>query len=146
MKNLYLALFASLVISGCSKLKLHVEYDNKYDFSTLSKYAVVYSKKDDEKDAVQAQISMLLNRYFKSMGYRNVYMSESDFYAVVDYDTQNKRRPEQRILLKIFDTKENKIIWEASAIDREFESFSAEQKSAYIKDILEKLFRGETSK
>ena len=146
MKNLFLALSVTIIMGGCSTLRIQVKSDDKYDFSSLSTFSVVYTKKNDSRDSIQGQIGKRLNVYIKNMGYLNAYKSNADFYVDVDYETQQKRKGEQRILLKMYDTKENRIIWEGSAIDSEFNDFTTEQKSAYIKAIIEKLFRGFASK
>jgi len=94
MKNWFLAVVVTILISGCSTLQVQVDYDPEYDFSTHSKFTVMYTKKNDEKDFTRARISKLLNRYMQNKGYSSVNKSEANFYITVHLDIQKKSQVE----------------------------------------------------
>jgi len=94
MKNWLLAAVATIFIGGCSTFQVQVDYDPEYDFSSLSKFAVVYTKKNDKKDFTRARISNLLNTYMQNKGYKSVQKSKADFYITMHLDIQKKSQVE----------------------------------------------------
>jgi len=94
MRNWLLAIVATIFISGCSTLEVQVDYDSDYDFSSLSSFSVIYTKKNDERDFTRARIGKLLNGYMQNKGYKSVDKSEADFYITVHLDIQKKSQVE----------------------------------------------------
>ena len=94
MKKLFIAAIISIFIGGCSTLQVQVDHDPEYDFSSLSTFAVVYTKKDDVKDFTRSRISRLLNVYMQNKGYTNVYKDKADFYITVHLDIQKRSQVE----------------------------------------------------
>ena len=94
MKNLFLAVVLTILISGCSMVNVQVDYDSEYDFSSLSSFAVMYTKKNDERDFTRARVSKMLNRYMQNKGYINVDKGEANFYITVHLDIQKKSQVE----------------------------------------------------
>ncbi|MCF6309313.1 MAG: DUF4136 domain-containing protein [Sulfurimonas sp.] len=191
MKKLFVAIIITIVMGGCSTLQVQVDHDPEYDFSSLSTFAVVYTKKDNEKDFTRARISKLLNAYMQNKGYRDVYKSDADFYITVHLDIQKRSeietnyetmgiRPvpymylglsksldeyfylnasstlalepdvrtttrtyeyeEEKILLEVFDVKQNRVVWQGITKDELPLESTPEQKNAYLSEVIEKIF------
>ena len=94
MKNWFLALVVTIFLGGCSTLEVQVDYEPEYDFSSLSSFAVVYTKKNDERDFTRSRISNILNRYMQNKGYTSVDKSDADFYITLHLNIQKKSEVE----------------------------------------------------
>ena len=197
MKNWFLAIIITILFGGCSTLEVQVDYNPKYDFSSLSTFAVVYTNKNDQRDFSRARISQLLEAYMQNKGYKSVDKSKADFYITMHLDVQKKsqvetnyetmginpvpymylgiHRPigvhpgvypsgmialepdvrvttstheyeEGKLVLEVFDVKKNEVVWQGIAKDELSAEYSQEQKSAYINDVIAKLFKDFPSK
>lgn len=197
MKKWLTAVIAAIIFGGCSTLQVKVDYNPKYDFSSLSTFAVVYTNKNDQRDFSRARISQLLETYMQNKGYRSVDKSKADFYITMHLDVQKKsqvetnyetmgirpmpymytgiHRPfgtypdvypsgmialepdvrvttstheyeEGKLVLEVFDVKKNEVVWQGIAKDELSAEYSQEQKSAYINDVIAKLFKDFPSK
>jgi homoserine acetyltransferase len=94
MKNWLMLIVATIVLGGCSTLQVQVDYDAEHDFSSLSTFAIVYAKKNDEKDFSKSRISKLLEIYMQDKGYKNVDKMDADFYITMHFDVQKKSQVE----------------------------------------------------
>jgi uncharacterized protein YceK len=193
MKNLFLTLVLTIFLGGCSTLRVEVDYNPDYNFSTISTFAVVYTKKDDGKDFTRSRISNLLTKYMQSKGYDSVSKSKADFYITINLDIQKRSqietnyetlgiRPtvypfvgfrkynkpglggmfayesdirvtrstneyqERMLILEVFDVKENAVVWQGIAKDENYAESTQEDKSAYLNEVIEKLFKDFPSK
>lgn len=90
MKQGFMAIMLALLISGCSTLQVQVDSDPEFDFASLSKFNVMYTKKNDDKDFSRSRISKMLEQYFQEKGYLSVSKEEADFYLIVHLDIQKK--------------------------------------------------------
>jgi len=94
MKKWLSAIIAAVVFGGCSTLQVQVDQDPNYNFSSLSTFAVVYSKKDDGRDFNRARIGKSLESYMQNKGYRSVDKNKADFYITMHLDIQKKSQIE----------------------------------------------------
>jgi len=94
MKKWLLALISALLIGGCSTLQTQVDHDPEYNFSSLSKFKVIYTKKGDEKDFTRERISKALDKYMRNKGYISVPKSKANFYITMHLDIQTKNQVE----------------------------------------------------
>jgi len=94
MKKWLSAVIATVVFGGCSTLQVQVDQDPDYNFSSLSTFAVVYTKKDDGRDFNRARIGKSLESYMKRKGYKSVQRSKADFYITMHLDIQKKSQIE----------------------------------------------------
>lgn len=86
MKKYLLALVAIFVLSGCSALKVQTDYDEEFDFKSLSKFSIVYTKKDDSRNFTRDRISKSLSKHFENKGYSLVPKNEADFTLAFNLD------------------------------------------------------------
>ncbi|MCF6173360.1 MAG: DUF4136 domain-containing protein [Sulfurimonas sp.] len=94
MKKWFTAAFIGMLIGGCSTLQVQVDHDPEYNFSSLSKFKVIYTKKGDEKDFTRSRISKSLDKYMQNKGYISVAKSKADFYITMHLDIQTKSQVE----------------------------------------------------
>lgn len=192
MKRWFIALAATIFISGCSTLEIQVDYDNEHDFSALSTFSVVYKNQNDGRDFSRDRISRLLTAYMKNKGYENVDKSAADFYVIMHLDVQKKSqvetnyetigirpvpymylgaiRPidsypstylsgamvmepdvrvttttneyeEGRLILEVFNVKENRVVWQGIARDELSKEYTQQEKSDYINRVISELFK-----
>ncbi|WP_373071351.1 DUF4136 domain-containing protein [Sulfurimonas sp.] len=189
MKNLFLTLLLSIFLGGCSTLHVEVDYNPDYNFSTISTFAVVYTKKGDGKDFTRSRISNLLTKYMQKKGYASVDKSKADFYITINLDIQKrsqietnyetfgikpsvypfvgfrtglgampvyeydvrvtkstKEYQERMLVLEVFDVKDNAVVWQGIAKDENYAGSTQEDKSAYLNEVIEKLFKDFPSK
>lgn len=90
MKKILILVGIIFLISGCSTLEINVDNDPDYNFSSLSKFNVMYKKKDDGKDFTRSRLSKTLSKYFIAKGYTKVPEGESDFSFMIHLNI-NKR-------------------------------------------------------
>ncbi|MCW8895590.1 MAG: DUF4136 domain-containing protein [Sulfurimonas sp.] len=193
MKNWFIAVIITVLFGGCSTLEVQVDYNPKYDFSSLSTFAVVYTNKNDQRDFSRARISQLIEAFMQDKGYKSVDKSKADFYITMHLDVQQKsqvetnyetmgirpmpymytgiHRPlgaypgtypsgaiialepdvrvttstheyeEGRLVLEVFDVKQNEVVWQGIAKDELSAEYSQKQKSDYINNVIAKLFK-----
>ncbi len=94
MRKFLLAVITLFVFTGCSTLELQTDYDEEFDFTKLSKFSVIYSKKDDGKDFTRSRISKVLTKHFETRGYSSVPKSEADFFVSFHLNIQKKSEVE----------------------------------------------------
>jgi len=94
MKKWLLALISAFLIGGCSTLQIQVDHDPEYDFSSLSAFKVIYTKKGDEKDFTRDRLSKSLEKYMQNKGYISVPKSKANFYITMHLDIQTKSQVE----------------------------------------------------
>lgn len=90
MKNWIIAVAAAVVFSGCSSLQVQVGYNPEFDFKSHTNFAVVYVKKEDNRDLQRSRVSNILKSYIEKKGYKGVEKSKADFYFAVHLDVQKK--------------------------------------------------------
>jgi hypothetical protein len=94
MKKYFFASILLLFFAGCSTLQIQTDYNEEFKFDSLSKFFVVYTKKDDGKDFSRDQIGRALAKYFKAKGYSSTQKSGADFYLTFHLDIQTKSQVE----------------------------------------------------
>ena len=94
MKKYLLAIVSLLFLVGCSTLNVQTDYNEEFDFSSLSKFSVMYNKKDDGKDFTRGQISRALANQFRAKGYISTPKDEANFYLLFHLDVQTKSQVE----------------------------------------------------
>ena len=90
MRQWIIALVVGLVISGCSTLQVQTDYDQEFNFNSLSKFNVIYTEKKDGKDFTRSRISKILSRYLQGKGYTSTDKEQADFYVTLHLDIQKK--------------------------------------------------------
>lgn len=90
MKQWLVAVVITFFVSGCSSLQVQVDSDPEFDFTALSKFHVIYTKKDDGKDFTRSRISTLMARYFEERGYVETDKAAADFYLIFHLDVKEK--------------------------------------------------------
>lgn len=191
MKKWLTTLVITLLLVGCSSLQVQVDHIPDYDFSSLSTFSVVYTKKNDGKDFNRARIANILETYMKNKDYKSVDKSKADFYITMHLHIQKKsqvetnyetigirpirypllqldpilqprgiRTPyvrtmeadtrvtertyeyeEGKLILEIFDVNKNAVVWQGVAKDELSTGLTQEEKSAYIGNVIEELFK-----
>jgi hypothetical protein len=94
MRKWLIILISVLIMGGCSTVLVQVDYDPEHNFSSLSTFNVVYTKKGDEKDFTRERISKLLSKYMQNRGYINTPKDKADFYITMHLDIQTKSQVE----------------------------------------------------
>lgn len=90
MKQWLVAIVAAFFMSGCSTLQVEIDSDPGYDFTALSKFNVMYTKKNDDKDFSRSRFSKMLTAYFEKKGYVAVDKADADFYLIFHLDITKK--------------------------------------------------------
>jgi len=90
MKQWLIATIVVFLVSGCSTLQVEIDSDPGYDFASLSKFNVIYTKKNDDKDFSRSRFSKMLTAYFQEKGYVAVDKGEADFYLIFHLDITQK--------------------------------------------------------
>ena len=92
-KYLFMSMLLFLFI-GCSTLRVQTDYDEKFNFKSFSKFAVIHSNKSDGKDFTRGKIARVLSNNFKAKGYSSSAKNEADFYVLFHLDIQKKSQVE----------------------------------------------------
>ncbi len=90
MREWIIAIVIGLVLSGCSALQVQTDYDREFDFSSLSKFNVIYIEKKDGKDFARSRISKMLSKHLADKGYASADRDQADFYVMLHLDIQKK--------------------------------------------------------
>ncbi len=94
MKKWLSVLICAFLIGGCSTLQTQVDHDPEYNFSLLSTFKVIYTKKGDEKDFTRQRVSKSLEKYMQNKGYTSTSKSRANFYITMHLDIQTKSQVE----------------------------------------------------
>lgn len=94
MKKFFSALLIIFVISGCSTLEIKSDYDKDFSFDGMSKFSVLYNKKDDRKDFTRSRIAKVLSKHFNDKGYKLTKKDNAEFYVLFHLDIEKKSQVE----------------------------------------------------
>ncbi len=90
MRQWIIAIVLGLALSGCSALQVQTDYDREFDFSSLSKFNIIYIEKKDGKNFTRSRISKMLSKHLQDKGYISTDKEQADFYVMLHLDIQKK--------------------------------------------------------
>jgi len=79
-----------LLFSGCSTLKVSVDYDPEYSFEGKTDYAVVHSNREGENTLANDRIKKALIESLNAKMYKEVAKEEADLVFVFHSDVKDK--------------------------------------------------------
>lgn len=155
-----------LFFSACSTMTVNSDYDPKYDFRTLSSFAVVYPQKTNT--LTESRISEAVTMQMVKKGYRKTDRSTADFIILFHTDVTNKTQvvtdyqmvgyypyygygygapmavpvqheynyDEGKIIIDALDPNGNKIFWRAVATDRLKSFDTPQERIEYIQKVV----------
>jgi len=85
---IYLTLIA--LFSGCSALKIDVDYDTSYSFVNKTKYTVLHNSKDDANSLVNDRIYSAIIKSLNGAGYKEVAKANADLIFVFHVNVMNR--------------------------------------------------------
>lgn len=90
MKKILLMIFMLILVTGCSTLKVDVDYDTAYDFSKKTKYAVIHSERVGDNSLVEDRIRAAIRESLDAKTYSEVPKGEADLLFVFHVDVRDK--------------------------------------------------------
>jgi len=78
------------LFSGCSTLKVDVDYDSSYNFNNKTKYAVVHSLKESEDSLTNNRIAEAIKKSLNNNNYKEVSKEDADLIFVYHVNVINK--------------------------------------------------------
>ena len=88
-KQIFYILPILFLLSGCSTLKVDVDYDSSYNFSNKTKYAVVHSLKESEDSLTNNRISKAIKKSLNASAYTEVSKENADLVFVFHVNVMN---------------------------------------------------------
>lgn len=91
MKKVLFTIFALIVMTGCSTLKVDVDYDTAYDFNKSTTYAVVYNDGVVENSLINDRITQAIKTSLNEKnGYKEVSKESAELLFVFHVNVQDK--------------------------------------------------------
>jgi hypothetical protein len=166
MKRLLTILPMLLLLAACSSMRVSSDYDPKYDFTSLTSFAVVYPK--TEHSLTQQRIAEALRLQMKAKGYKETDRDHADFIMLFHTDVTQKKQvvtdyqmvgyypyygygygapmavPVQReynysegkIIIDALDPDGNRVFWRGIATDQLHSFDTPQERSEYIKSVI----------
>ncbi|MEA2072034.1 MAG: DUF4136 domain-containing protein [Campylobacterota bacterium] len=88
MKKIFLIITLLFVVSGCSTLKVNVDYDTEYDFTNQTKYAIVHSSKEGSNTLMNDRVKNAIRASLEKKSYREVSEKEAELVFVFHVNVQ----------------------------------------------------------
>jgi len=82
MKNILVIISLVFLFSGCSALKVDVDYDSSYNFNNKTKYAIVHNAKESDNTLVSDRITKAIKAQLNKKNYVQVGKNEADLVFV----------------------------------------------------------------
>ncbi|WP_345973470.1 DUF4136 domain-containing protein [Sulfurimonas diazotrophicus] len=80
-----------LLLAGCSSLQVQSDYDPKFDFTPLERFAVVYPRKEGVTTLTQSRIAEAITAGMTRKGYTAVAKEQADFILIFHTDVTTRR-------------------------------------------------------
>ncbi len=90
MKNIWILLAILLAYSGCSTVKVDVDYDTAYSFKGKGKYSIVHNNQRGEDTLTNDRIIEALKSTLNAKSYVNVPKDEADLIFVFHVNVADK--------------------------------------------------------
>lgn len=75
-------------MSGCSTMKVDVDYDTEYNFSNKTKYAVMHSDREGENTLVNDRVLNAIKTSLNKKGYKEVKQDHAELIFVFHVNVQ----------------------------------------------------------
>jgi hypothetical protein len=92
MKQLALILATGLFFLGCSTIKVDTDYDPKFAFASLARYAIIYKPKEGSDTLTDDRIMHAINAAMAEKGYSSSEKADADFYVLFHTDVTSKTK------------------------------------------------------
>ena len=89
MKYILTLMVILLSFSGCSTLKVDVDYDTSYNFENKTKYTVVHHNKEGENTLTNDRITNAIKASLNANNYKEVLQEEADLIFVFHVNVIN---------------------------------------------------------
>ena len=166
MKYLLLTL-AALFMTACSTLSTNVDYDTHYDFKNIHTFAVVHKAKEGENTLNNERIEQALINTLKHKGLKESNSKDADLIFLYHTNVQNKtdiytdyqmvgygryggvvistprayNYDEGKLIIDAYDSKLNKTVYRAVALDELPEKKTPQEREAYINEVVTKTLK-----
>jgi len=82
MKNIFVIVSLAFLLSACSALKVDVDYDSSYNFTSKTKYAILHNVREDENSLINERIQRAIKAQLDAKGYEEVPKENADLIFV----------------------------------------------------------------
>jgi len=169
MVKIVLFVLSLLVISGCSSLKVNVDYDPSFKLSEFKTYAIVHSDLSGEDTLLSDRLISALERELNLKSYTKASQEEADFILTfhtnaeskTDIDTDYRRMGYGRygygghmvattrtytytkgtLIVDVLNPKDNKIVWRGVTTDVLKTYDTPTEKTAYINEVVKETMK-----
>ncbi len=84
------ALFALLVFTGCSTMKITTDHDPEFAFESLNNYTLLVQQEKSIDSLTQGHITRAIQQNLDTKGYLETSKEEANFYILFQVDVQDK--------------------------------------------------------
>ncbi|MBU1641988.1 DUF4136 domain-containing protein [bacterium] len=167
----FLAVVLTLLVSGCSTLKVETDYDTKAELNPPKNFAVIHKMYEGEDTLTADRITAAIESELTKKGYIKTSKEHADFYVLFHTGVTSKTRidtdyqyvnmypyyygygfavvpqtrvytyEEAKLIVDAVVPGENKIIWRGTAVDYLKDMKTPQKKTAYINKVLKELMK-----
>ena len=169
MKNIIFTVIATLLLSACSSLRVSVDYDTEFDFTSPKSFAVVHHNKEGEDTLFNDRLIKALVADLGAKSYENAEKSAADLvfvfhtnveskididtdYTMVGYrsyvygghmmaTTRTHQYQEGTLIIDALNPKDNKIVWRGVATDVLKTHKNPAERVKYINNVIKETMK-----
>jgi hypothetical protein len=162
------------IFSGCSSLRVNVDYDPGFDFQTPKSFAIAHYNKEGEDTLFNDRLIRALETDLKTKGYTKSAKEEADLIVTFHTNVENKvsidtdyqmigyarygygggmvattrtyNYQKGTLIIDVLNPKDEKIVWRGMATDILKEHKTPQERTAYINKVVEETMASFPSK
>ena len=160
MKYIGILIMTVLLLTGCSSLRVEVDYDPSYDFSSSQSFAIVHKTKEGENTLFSDRFINALSKDLQAKGYVQVPKEKADLIFVFHTNVENKtdidtdyravgygrygyggtmvattrtyHYTKGTLIIDALNSKDEKIVWRAVSTDTLTKQETPQEREAYV--------------
>jgi len=157
------------VFTGCSSLRVNVDYDPDYDLRTQKSFAIAHYNKEGEDTLFNDRLIRVLEADLQSKGYTNSTKDEADLVVTFHTNVENKTSidtdyqmigyarygygggmvattrtynyQQGTLIIDVLNPKDEKIVWRGIATDILKEHKTPQERTEYIKKVVKEVMQ-----
>ena len=174
MKKTLLLSITLLIMTGCSSLKVNVDYDPEFNFNKQTNFAIVHHNKEGEDTLFNDRFIKALEEDLSSKTYVKADKDSADLVFVFHTNVENKtdidtdytmvgygrygyggqmvattrtyKYTKGTLIIDALNPKDNKIVWRSIATDILKSHDNPQERIAYIQEVVKKTMKDFPSK
>lgn len=174
MKNILILIISLWIFSGCSSLRVTVDYDPDFDFQTSKSFAIAHYNKEGEDTLFNDRLIRALEADLGSKGYTKTAKEEADLIVTFHTDVENKisidtdyqmigyagygyaggmvattrthNYKKGTLIIDLLNPKNEKIVWRGMATDILKEHKTPQERTQYINKVVKETMASFPSK